>query len=126
MGVRVEHHPYLPRGRWGEYRHGRKVIRLLSCLAPVQYRSTLAHELGHAAHGHRRTTSRTELEADVWAARHLIEPQQWWHVVGAYDDVLTVASELGVVPELVRVYAEHLACHPAVRSQQFRFPPLGG
>ncbi|WP_150460369.1 ImmA/IrrE family metallo-endopeptidase [Nesterenkonia ebinurensis] len=76
--MRIEHQDHLPQGRWGEYRHHHRRIRLLSCLAPVQYRSTLAHELGHAVYGHRRSTARTELEADAWAARYLIRPE-WRH-----------------------------------------------
>ncbi|WP_150460539.1 ImmA/IrrE family metallo-endopeptidase [Nesterenkonia ebinurensis] len=69
LGVRIEHYDHLPHGRWGEYRHRRREVRLLRHMAPVQYRSTLAHELGHAAYGHRRSTARTELEADAWASQ---------------------------------------------------------
>jgi hypothetical protein len=81
----------------------------------LQYRSTYGHELDHAHAGHRRTTARTELEADVYAARILINRACWRHHTAAHDDVLTVADELQVLPRLLEVYARHLARHPAIR-----------
>lgn len=81
----------------------------------VQYRSTYGHELGQDHAGHRRTTARTELEADVYAARILIKHACWRHHTAAHDDVLSVAAELQVLPRLVEVYAKHLARHPAIR-----------
>lgn len=85
-------------------------------LDPIQYRCTAFHELGHAYYGHRGTSSRQELEADAWAARQLIRPDCWRDATAAYDDVLTVAAELQVLPRLVEIYALHLARHPAIRQ----------
>lgn len=116
LGVTIEHHHTLPHGRWGDYRHHRRTIRLLDRMAPVQYVSTLAHELGHAHYGHRRTTGRTELEADAWAARQLIDPAEWRYLTTIHADLLTVAAELQVLPRIAAVYAKHLSRHPALRA----------
>lgn len=115
LDVRIERWQGLRHGRWGDYCHRRHRIRLVWDLDPVQYRSTLAHELGHAAFTHRRTNSFTELEADVYAARILIAPTCWHNATSSYGDVFTVADELSVLPRLVVVYAKHLARHPAIR-----------
>ena len=117
LGVAVIEVEQLPQGRWGEYRHRGRVIRLLGRLAPIQRRCTLAHELGHAIYGHRRSTARAELEADAWAARQLIDPAEWRQAAAAYDDLLTVAAELQVMPRIAAVYAVHLARHPAMRAR---------
>ncbi|WP_147107228.1 ImmA/IrrE family metallo-endopeptidase [Nesterenkonia populi] len=119
LGVVIVDVDHLPGGRWGEYRHHRRVIRVLACLAPLQYRCTLAHEIGHAYYGHRRTTERAELEADAWAARQLIRPDCWRNATAAYEDLLSVAAELQVLPRIAAVYAEHLARHPAMQAARF-------
>lgn len=105
MGVAITPVEALPRGRWGQYSHGRRRIRLLEHMAPVQCWSTLAHELGHAHYEHRRTTARAELEADIWAARQLIHPGQWRELTAAHADLLTVADELQVLPRIAKAYA---------------------
>lgn len=115
LGVRIEHHQKLHRSRWGEYSEHHRAIRLLDHLGPVQYRSVLAHELGHAHYRHRWCWGRYELHADAWAARTLIRPDCWRDATAAYDDVLTVAAELQVLPRLVEAYALHLTRHPALR-----------
>lgn len=106
MGVHVEHRTSLRRGRWGEYDHRHRTIRLLSGLGAVQYRSTLAHELGHAHHGHRWSSLKHENQADSYAAWLLISPAGWQAAIRAYpDSPQAVAAELGVLPRLVEVYA---------------------
>ncbi|MBP2319614.1 ImmA/IrrE family metallo-endopeptidase [Nesterenkonia lacusekhoensis] len=106
MGVRVEHRTSLRRGRWGEYDHRHREIRLLTGLGPVQYRSTLAHELGHAHHGHWWTSLRHEDQADTYAAWLLISPAEWTLATAIYPDCpQSVAAELGVLPRLVEIYA---------------------
>lgn len=109
-GVIIEYRPVLRKGRWGEYDHRRRTIRLLSGLGPIQYRSTLAHELGHAHHGHRWSSRRHEQQADTYAARILISPAEWSLATAVYPDCpQSVAAELGVLPRLVEAYAETIA-----------------
>lgn len=72
----------------------------------VQYRSTLAHELGHAHYGHWWSSRKHEDQADEWAARLLISPAEWSLAIALHPDCpQSVAAELGVLPRLVEVYA---------------------
>lgn len=115
-GVIIEYRNVLRKGRWGEYEYRRHTVRLLSGLGPVQWRSTLAHELGHAHYGHWWQSARHELEADCYAARLLIRPAEWKLAAAAHPDCpQSVASELGVLPRLVEVYGLYLARHPSLQ-----------
>jgi|SRR5699024_7244645 len=60
-------------GMYGAYIQSHQLIVLEKRLAPVQRRSTLMHELGHAYYGHTESTARTEREASEWAARQMIQ-----------------------------------------------------
>lgn len=111
MGIRIEYRDQLHRRRWGEYDHKHRTIRLLGSLRALHWRCTLAHELGHAYHGHRGCRDRQECEADAFAARLLIHPDEWRTATAVHDRLETVAAELTVWPKLVRAYA--MLRHPA-------------
>ncbi|WP_208854335.1 ImmA/IrrE family metallo-endopeptidase [Corynebacterium ciconiae] len=82
-------------------------------LAVWDYRSVLAHELGHATYGDvasdcGRTNSKQERRADLFAAELLIDPQQLsdlalWH----RHDFRSLAADLEVTPSLLKLYIEH-------------------
>ena len=95
-------------GAWGEYDHTHRVIRLDPRLSGVPYTSTLAHELGHAAHGHTQSTVVTEREADQYAQWLLIPFCRYLEAARAYDTVEAVAHEIGVLPGDIIRYAERL------------------
>lgn len=61
-----------PEDLWGIYDHPHRLITIKPGLARIQYRSTLAHELGHAHYGHHGHHPKTERQADKWAARKLL------------------------------------------------------
>lgn len=86
------------RNLFGAYIHSHKVILLSDALAPIQRRSTLLHELGHAFYGHTDTTARNEIEASEWAARQLIPGCEFERLTKIYDEPVSIASELGVLP----------------------------
>ena len=65
----------LPHGWWGSYDHATSTIRLHRALAPLQRRSTLTHELAHAALGHVGQSPRQERAAEELAATWLIRTQ---------------------------------------------------
>lgn len=74
-------------------------------------RMTLAHECGHAWHGHDWTLyhdrERDEREADVYAARLLIRTEDYAYaerIVG--DHPGAIAKELGVTRHLVDLWRE--------------------
>jgi len=45
-------------------------------MSAIQDRSVLTHELAHVCLGHRDATPRQELQADRWAARKLVHPDE--------------------------------------------------
>lgn len=106
----------MPEGRWGAWSRKERTIYVHRHLPPIHSACTIFHELGHAAMDHTTTDRREELEADVWAARHLIRPSEWRSATTAYEDLLTVADELQVLPRIAAVYAKHLARHPTIRQ----------
>ena len=95
-------------GAWGEYDHAHRVIRLDPRLSGVPYTSTLAHELGHAAHGHTASTIVTEREADEYAAWLLIPFCRYMEAARAYETVEAVAHELEVLPGDAARYAARM------------------
>lgn len=103
LGVRITRGA-LPHGWWGSYNHGTLTITLHRGLGPVQYKSTLAHELGHARYRHQESTTHTEWQASVWAARRLITPDAFHDAVYWADTVTGVASILEVMPADVETY----------------------
>lgn len=93
---------------WAEYDYRRRTIRVLSDLGPVQWRSVVAHEIGHDHYGHTGHCARHEAQADRYAATLLIDPAEWRVAIAAYpDSVQAVAAELGVMPRLVAVYHQY-------------------
>ena len=86
LGVTLKRHNGGPPG-W--YDHARRTIRTRRGMSARQYRSVLAHELGHAAYGDTPTGNghydqRQERRADEYAARLLISPIEFeaaaaWH-----------------------------------------------
>lgn len=91
-------------GLYGCYLLEHHTIILERTLAPIQYRSTAMHELGHAFHGHASTTPRTEREASEWAARQMIRWCDYVNVTMALESAQGVASDLGVLPRDVINY----------------------
>lgn len=103
LGVRITRGA-LPAGWWGSYNHRTLTITLHRSLGPVQYKSTLAHELGHAHHRHETSTPGNEWQASVWAARTLIQHDQFLEAAYAADRVAGVANILEVMPADVETY----------------------
>lgn len=59
-------------------------------------REVLTHEIGHCVLGHRDTRTKFETQANRWAARKLIAPDQLADVVKISPDPGVWAVELGV------------------------------
>jgi len=79
-------------------------------------RVTLAHECGHAWHGHdwagRHDAERDERQANAYAARLLIDARDYAYaetVVGEHPGA--IARELGVTRELVELWRDDLRRH---------------
>ena len=70
----------------------------------VHERSTLTHELGHACLGHRHSTPKHERQADIFAARHLIDPTKLDQVRHHSSDPNVWANEVGVTLPLLETF----------------------
>ena len=110
MGVQLRRHTGGPPG-W--YDHQQRIISTRRGQSIGQYKSVLAHELGHAAHGDTPTGNghydqRQERRADEYAARLLISPVEFeaaatWH----QGHLSAIADELEVTKHLLRVWKAH-------------------
>lgn len=87
---------------------------------PARYtRSLIAHELGHAHHGHTKSAPKSERQANEYAAHILIDEDEYRQAESAYGtDVETLAFILNVSPGLIEVWRECLARrgNPSSRS----------
>lgn len=107
MGVTLRRHNG---GKKGWYDHATRTISTRRGMSIQQYRSVLAHELGHAAHGDTPTGNghydqRQERRADEYAARLLISPIEFeaaatWH----HGHLPAIADELEVTKHLLKTW----------------------
>ncbi|WP_300345204.1 ImmA/IrrE family metallo-endopeptidase [Nesterenkonia sp.] len=88
-------------GRWfPDYRQ----ILISDRLRPGQQRLVLAHELGHGALGHPDDRPKHEKQADQFAARNLIDPDELADLYKWCPDEGRLIQELGVSRRLLRAY----------------------
>lgn len=107
MGVTLNRHTG---GEKGWYDHGTRTISTRRGMSIAQYRSTLAHELGHAAHGDTSTGNghydqRQENRAWAYAANLLISPVDFeaaaiWH----HGHLPAIADELEVTHHILKTW----------------------
>lgn len=108
LGVHV-HTAHLPAPYRGFYDHENARVVFDYGLTPIERRTVLAHELGHAYHGHTgHGTQRHEDAADLYAARLLIPPDEYARLERVTTDVQVIADELLVEPHVVRTFQRHL------------------
>jgi hypothetical protein len=94
----------LPEGWWGAYDHTTRTIGLRRTLAPIQRRSTLSHELAHAALAHHGHSPRQEREAQELSASWLIRHCDFQHASRIYNTPTALAHELNVLPRDIHAY----------------------
>ncbi|WP_285240104.1 ImmA/IrrE family metallo-endopeptidase [Pseudarthrobacter sp. MEB009] len=117
MGVRVSFaHP--PHGWWGCWDPDHRRIRLHPDLGPIQLRSTAWHELGHAHYEHVGRSAKQELQASVWAARHLIRPAAFIDAARITDDLISIAHRLHVMPDDVRAWEKSLTLEELIHIRK--------
>lgn len=107
LNVRIVRHDHGPPG-W--YNHDKRIISTRRGQSITQYRSALAHELGHAYYGDTPTGNghfdqRQEQRADQFAARLLINAEEFenaaiWH----QGHLPAIADELEVTQHLLRTW----------------------
>lgn len=72
----------------------------------VHTRIALAHEIGHAVHGHEDDRPRHEQQADRYAAVHLIDRDELLQVAGWAGHPNIIAAELGVTRRILLAYVD--------------------
>lgn len=87
--------------RWGRYDSRSHTIWLLAGMGTTQWRTTLAHECGHAYWRHAGDSLRQERQADRYAVELLIPPAVWAWATASVESTGALAQELGVLPRLV-------------------------
>lgn len=80
------------------------VILVHSRLRAGAQRLVLSHEIGHAALAHPDDRPKHERQADVYAARNLICPDELADLYQWCPDEQRVVTELGVTTRLFRAY----------------------
>lgn len=119
MGVQLQRHSG---GCPGWYDHRRRIISTRRGQSIGQYKSVLAHELGHAHYGDTPTGNghfdqRQERRADEYATRLLISIRDFkaaavWH----HGHLPAIADDLEVTQHLLNVWLDHNRC-PARQRQ---------
>lgn len=107
MGVRVEDDTGVLRpGDLGGWFPAQRLIVVRPDLGPCNRVHTLAHELGHAAHGDPAGHNpRDEARADVFAADFLIDPREYAELEIIYDGQIgAIAAEMGVTLSLLATW----------------------
>lgn len=112
LGVRVIE-AELPGILCGLYDHEAHAIWIDSTMSPIQRNSTLMHELGHAFYRHSACTPRWEKEASEWAARQLVDEDEFVSAMRLYEGSIAVANELGVLPRDIDFYVQWRGKNPA-------------
>lgn len=103
LGVTV-HIAHLPDGYLGGWYPEEQRIYLGIGLTPCETRCVLAHELGHVYYGHTCDDDRAETQADVYAARLLIDPAAYARAERLTSTDVDLAEELGVTLDVLHTY----------------------
>lgn len=91
-------------GNWGEYIDALRLIVITPGLGRAQYRSTLAHELGHAFYRHTATLPIWERQADAFAASILVTVDEVDNAAHFSPTIDGIAAELGVLPWVIHTH----------------------
>lgn len=107
----------------GYYLADHRLIVLRAGMTRAQTRSVLAHELGHARHGHTCSDALAERQADIYAARLLIDPARYAAIERINSDQHYIADELGVTVDVVFTFEAH--CLTKLRGITYAIPRMG-
>lgn len=105
-GISV-HAARLEPGVLGEWYEDEREIYFDLRLSPTEQVCVIAHELGHAHHGHAcEDDQRAEDQADEHAARLLVDPAEYARVERLGLNQHDIAEELGVTVEVLNVFMQ--------------------
>lgn len=102
LGIEVVVRPL--RSAHGLWLPERRAILIHNRLRAWHQRTILAHEVGHAALAHNDDRPKHEVQADRFAASHLICPDELADLYGWCSDESAIVKELGVTTRLFRAF----------------------
>lgn len=82
----------------------RGIILIHSKLRAGVQRNVLSHEIGHCELAHEDDRPKHERQADIFAARNLIHPEELADIYKWAPDEQRLVAELGVTTRLFRAY----------------------
>ena len=123
LGVRVRGVYISEPDLLGYYSHKDRVITFDMRLTPAERRSVIAHELGHAFHGHDCDSERNERQADTYAAELLINPDDFAELERFNPDPYFLAEEFDVTAEIIEAYKTH--CLTRLRGVTYARSKMG-
>lgn len=97
------------------YRPARNLIIITRGLTEPQEIEAIAHELGHARHGHDCTNSRTEAQAWRWATTFTIDPAAYALAESINPHPAAIALELNLTPQLITEWQKRISRSPNER-----------
>ena len=110
LGVRMDYdaHGVLKEGDLGGWFPQERLVLVRSGLGWKNLRHTVAHELGHAAHGHPAGHDpKHERQADEYAARLLINRDDYEQAELVYEgNAQAIAHELDVTMHMLEVWRD--------------------
>lgn len=102
LGIQVVHYPLrTANGMWIQENN---LIVIRSGMKALWDRTTMAHELGHATHGHVDSRPKHEAQADRFAANRLIDAEEARSLSEWTQDAGRICVELGVTRKLWQVW----------------------
>lgn len=101
------HAAHLPEGVRGYYSPSERRIYFDMSLTPNERRGSIGHELGHFHHKHDCSTPDNERQADVYAARLLIHPDDYVAAARHASSREEIADALGLPEDIVEVFETH-------------------
>lgn len=106
LGVAIKYAPLEPPLR-GAYLALLRLIIIDNRLTHAQQLETLAHELGHAHYGHDCTTPYTETQAWRWAARNLVNVDDYARAERINPHPAAIALELDLTTNIILEWQRH-------------------
>jgi Zn-dependent peptidase ImmA (M78 family) len=122
VSVHIAHIPDDPSLR-GYYVADRGMIVLRYGLTRAETRSVLAHELGHAFYRHQSDGPAAERQADIYAARLLVDAETYARLERVNPDRHELAEQLDVTVDVIRTFAAH--CLSRLDGITYASPKMG-
>lgn len=122
LGLTV-HAAHLEPGILGMYSPDEHRIYFDIGLTMFERRSVLGHELGHAYYGHSCDDAANDLQADIFAARLLVHPDDYAQLERLGADHDEIAEHFRITPDVVETFRTR--CLTKVRGATYVRPKLG-